>query len=226
MKKTLYCYLLLALSLFVSCSKSNSTDDDFDFTGGFVAGTYWPFALQNTWKLVDDQGNEQIYLINNAINYEGKTYYQLKPEGTEVGFTYPAAMGSENGLFTSYYGSNTANGVTISAGKIAYINTNKAVNEVWTAEMTLNVSGLANGIMKYKHTGEIYEKNVTVTVNGRKFRDVIKAELHQEIFNSISGITTEITYDIWLALGIGIIQDSTTIDGETTTYQLTNYSVK
>lgn len=79
----------------------NPEDNEFDLGGGFVSGTYWPLALQNSWKLIDADGNEQHFLINNNISVGGKTFYQFAQFGIDDIFNYPLSVSAENGVYTS-----------------------------------------------------------------------------------------------------------------------------
>lgn len=226
MKKAFYTILLGAAALFVSCSKSNSIKDEQDLGGGFVSGTYWPLAIGNSWKMIDSDGEEQQYLIDKSIVNQGQTYYQFKQFDEGNSMNYPLSIKSENGVYTSFYGAVNSNGVSISAGDIIYLKTNAALGEIWTDEMTLNISGSANGTMKFVHKGKIFEKNSNVMVKGKNYKNVIKIELIQSITNSLTAITQQLTYHIWLADGIGIIYESVDTGDDVSVLEMVSYHVK
>ena len=72
----------------------------------------------------------------------------------------------------------------------------------------------------------IAEKNVTKTINGKVYSNVIhtKAELQ---YNTGSGFLTVATYDFYLAMGIGLVESDSSIGGALyQTETITSYSIK
>lgn len=222
--------LLLALLLvFSSCSKSNDDTEPAPGEGGYVSGTYWPYAVGNTWNLVnmEDPEDKYQYLIHKSLTHEGKTYFQFKPVGTTAEVALNDGFREDNGVFISLHGATSQMGINTAAGTATYINTNLKVNEIWKEKITLQISGLASGAITHSNEGRILEKVTSAVVNGKTYKDVIKAELKKSIHNSISGYTNHITYETWLAKGIGIIFEKTTYDNSyTESYGLVNYTVK
>lgn len=218
------------MCVFTSCSKSNDEPDEpGSGDGGYVGGTYWPFAIGNTWYLVNPEDSEDTYeyIINKTITYEGKTYFQVKPINIGDDVNVPGGFREDKGVFTTYHAATSNMGTNTSAGTLTYINSNLKPGEVWKDDMTIQITGAATGTIKYNNEGKIIEKLNTVAVNGKTYKDVIKTELKQTIHHSLTGITYKITYEQWLAKGIGLIYDKTTYDdSETTVYELKSYTVK
>lgn len=230
MKNYFYYSLIALMCVFTSCSKSNNApDDSTPGEGGYVSGSYWPFAIGNAWYLVNPEDAEDTYdyIINKSVTYEGKAYFQVKPIASGDDMNVAGGFREDKGVFTTYHAATSMAGVNTSAGILTNINTNLKPGEVWKDEMTLQVTGVATGTIKYKNEGKIVEKLNTVVVNGKTYKDVIKTELKQTILQSLTGITYKITYEQWLAKGIGLIYDKTTYDdSDVTTYELRNYTVK
>lgn len=214
------------MCVFTSCSKSN---DEPDEPGSVEGGTYWPFAIGNAWYLVNPEDPEDTYeyIINKTITYEGKTYFQVKPINIGDDVNVPGGFREDKGVFTTYHAATSNMGTNTSAGTLTYINSNLKPGEVWKDDMTIQITGAATGTIKYNNEGKIIEKLNTVAVNGKTYKDVIKTELKQTIHHSLTGITYKITYEQWLAKGIGLIYDKTTYDdSEITVYELKSYTAK
>lgn len=228
MKNYFYSSLIALLCVFTSCSKSDDNGQEPGTgDGGYVSGSYWPFALHNSWYLVNaDEAEKSDYLIHKTLTHEGKTYFQFKPIGTDADVELTDGFREDNGLFTALHGATSIMGVNTSAGTISYINTNLNVGEVWKDELTLTISGLASGTIKHSNEGKIIEKADQVTINGKTYRDVLKTELKTTITNSQTAYNLKATYEIWLAEGIGIIYEKTTFGNEPgVSYGLVAYSV-
>lgn len=99
-------------------------------------------------------------------------------------------------------------------------------SEVWTDQVTLNISGAASGTLKHTNEGKILAKTTSVAVNGKTYKDVIKTETKKTVRNSITGYSLTIIYEAWLAKGVGLIYEKNTYDNEVVEqYQLTSYSL-
>lgn len=231
MTKLLFYPLIVLLCVFSSCSKSeNKPDETPPGEGGYTSGTYWPLALNNAWNMInpeDPTDKSANRLIHKKITYEGKTYFQFKPINIEVDAELTDGLREEKGVFIELHGATSQTDVNTSAGTITSINTNLKVGEIWKDEMTLKVSGLASGAIKHLNEGKILEKAASVTVNGKTYKDVLKTELKKTITISTSNSTLNITYETWLAKGIGVIFEKTTFDNsESISYNLVSYTVK
>ncbi|WP_164122251.1 hypothetical protein [Sphingobacterium sp. xlx-130] len=229
MKNTLFYALAALLFVFSSCSKSNYDTEPTPGEGGYVSGTYWPYAVGNAWYLVnpEDPEDKSDYIIHKSLTYEGKTYFQFKPVGTTVEVELNDGFREDNGVFISLHGATSQMGINTSAGTATYINTNLKVGEVWKEEVTLQITGQASGTITHHNEGRILEKAANATINGKTYKDVVKSELKKTIYNSITGYTQKITYETWLAKGIGIIFEKTTYDDSySDSYGLVSYTVK
>lgn len=230
MKNYFYSSIIALLCVFSSCSKSENKPDESDIGGGgYVSGTYWPYAINNAWSLVNPENPEDKseYIIHKTTTYDGKTYFQFKPVGIDVDIEQSIGFREDKGVFIEYHGAMKSMDVNTSAGTMTSINTNLNVNEPWTDVMTLTISGAASGTIKHTNKGKILEKANRVTINGKEYKDVLKTELKKSVFNSLTGVTIDMTYERWLAKGIGIIYEKNTYDDLfSERYHLVNYRIK
>lgn len=227
MKINLSYFLLLFISVFTACSKSDSVSPD-ENGGGSETNSYWPLKIGNQWDLVnpEDNNDKMDYLVHKSLVHEGKTYFQFKPIGLEEeNLNY--GIREENGVFYELHGAMVQNGTTISAGTIISMNLNLNVGQVWKDETTLKVTGLSSGTVKHVNEGKILEKLDNVTINGKNYKNIIKTETKKTIINSINNYTIVITYETWLAKGVGLIFEKTTFsESEQVSYGLVNYVLK
>lgn len=230
MKKIIYYSFAALFLVFTSCSKSNNNPEEpGKGDGGYVGHTYWPYAVNNAWYMVnkEDPNDKSDLIIHKELTYKGKTYYQFKPIGSIDGIELTDGFREENGVFISLYGATSGMGVNTSAGTVIEINTNLKVGELFKDEVTLIVSGLASGTIKHINESKILEKVPSETINGKKYQDVIKIEVKHTAINSITGNTVIITYERWLAKGIGLIYEKTKYGASAIEeYILSSYSVK
>lgn len=225
MKNTLNYFLVLLVSVFTACSDSDSIiPDDEDSP----ANSYWPLKIGNRWNLVntEDDSDEMAYYVHKTVAHDGDVYYQFQPIGLEEEeLTY--GVREEDGVFYELHGAIAHDGNTISAGTITSMNMNLNVGQVWKDEMTLNITGDAIGTVKHVNEGKILEKADNVTVNGKTYKNVIKTSTTKTITNSIAGYTMVITYESWLAKGVGLIYEKTTYgEAEEVSYGLVDYVLK
>ncbi|MVZ65685.1 hypothetical protein GQF61_07430 [Sphingobacterium sp. DK4209] len=229
MKNPINYLLILFLSIFASCSKSDDNSLPDDNHGGPLSNSYWPLAVGNTWNLanIDNSQEKSTYFLHKSIQHEGKTYYQFKPVGTDLEVEITDGIREDNGIFYELHGATSAMGVNTSPGVITSINLNLAVGAIWKEEVTLNITGLASGTIKHTNEGKILAKSASESINGKTYKDVIKAETKKTVRNSISGYTLTIIYETWLSKGVGIIYEKSTYDAnEVERFGLVSYTLK
>lgn len=219
--KVLTSILVCSVITFSSCSDSN----DNDLVSPSLQ-SYWPLKTGNTWHLEDKANKDSLnYTIFHKINVENKEYYSFIDQNDTV--NYPLAVQESNGIFRMYYAPTTQGNAQIGGGNITYLQLQKAVNEVWTDNMTLSYKTAATeGTLTYTHTGKIIDKKDSEEINGKTYRDVIKTELIQKISNSVTKETTEIKEEYWLAKGIGPLKATLSGDDFNNTYELVDYKLK
>lgn len=204
-----------------SCSDSDEPNAIFP-----IDQSYWPFKTGNEWNLQGATSEDNMtYDIFHKVSFEGKEYYSFIDQSDE--YSYPVAVNEDKGVFKMYYAPHNQQGVNIGGGSITYINLQKAVNEVWTDNMTLTfTSSHGSGSLAYTFTGKITEKKEAETINGKTYKDVIKTVVEHKIFNSLTNITTIVEEETWLSKGVGPIRTITRGDDFEDVYSLVTYTLK
>lgn len=229
MKITINSLLLILLFGVTACTKSDDNDLPIDNDGGASSGSYWPFALGNTWELANtsNANDKSDYIIHKTVNFEGKTYFQFKPTGTDADIDLNNGVREDDGIFYELHGAPENQGVKVSQGTLTAINTNLNVGQVWKDEVTLTITGAASGSIKHTNEGKILQKSASENINGKKYNNVLKSEVKKTVYNSITGITFTIIYETWLAKGVGIIYEKSTYsETEVHSYGLISYKLK
>ncbi|WP_149524510.1 hypothetical protein [Sphingobacterium hotanense] len=229
MKNILQYLLALFLMVCSACSKSDDTGNPTIPGGGASSSSYWPLAVGNTWNLVNlnDPEDKSVYLLHKTVEHSGKTYFQIKPVGTNAKVELTNGIREEDGIFYELHGATSAMGVNTSAGVITSINTKLPVGATWKEDLTITVSGMASGTIKHSNEGKILAKSSSESIQGKTYKDVIKVETKKTVRNSISGQSLTLVYETWLCKSVGIIYEKTTYNGtHADQYQLVNYVLK
>ena len=218
-KSNFYLGLLLIATIFAGCKKGSSNHT----TPISGSSTYFPVTSGSSWVYNDAITNggtsiNTISMTGKTVVINGKTYYaalSISPtKGNDT--TYYYAANHEYAI----RGSNAAAGVTIEL---------QAGNDAQPAGYTWTTIPSDNGIigsLPAQTVNTIVEKNVTKTVNGKIFTNVIHTRANLQ-YNAGTGFLTVAVYDIYLALGIGLIEADSTIGGalyESDT--ITSYTIK
>jgi hypothetical protein len=240
-------FLVLTTFTFTSC-ETEPLDDDIDTSnpnpgggngGGVSTGDYWPTALNNQWIFKQDgvvQEPMKIVSINSINSYTYYTFDQLfgtSEEGTTAGVVARIRKNSgdyfikiEDFTFDTGFGiTGTLTGYEMLILK-DYLN----VNQTWSGSFTQTASftGIPGTTQTTTYTGVILEKNITVTVNGTSYTNVIKSKITQTVVSPGSPTATVAT-DYWFAKDIGPIKavSVTTDEGvtETISNELQSYIV-
>ena len=214
---------LIMLSVFslMSCSDS---DDPIAVLP--TEQSYWPLKTGNVWNLQGSTADDVMkYEIFHNVNYQGKEYFSFINQNDE--YSYPLAVNEDRGVFKMYFAPHNQQGAEIGSGSSSYINLQKAVNEVWTDNMTLTfTSSEGSGTLAYTYTGKITEKKESETINGKVYKDVVKTVVEHKIVNSLTNITTLVNEETWLAKGVGPIRTITSGDDFEDIYSLVTYQLK
>lgn len=212
----------LILLLFVvssSCKKESSTKDEDTIVK--TQDTYQPLSAGSYWKYTNTFGNSTETATNTITGkskkINNKTYYEIsqasKSTGTQLGYLY------NDDHSYMIRASTYMNGVVI---ELQYLTDNLAVGKTWTVPITDN--GQVNGIPA-RVIGKILEKNISHTVNGKAFINVIHSSL--DLQYDLGGYSTVITYEFYVAKGVGIIHTKSSSGGVVVaTSKLTEYSIK
>ncbi|MGB8191569.1 MAG: hypothetical protein WCF67_06605 [Chitinophagaceae bacterium] len=234
MKRSLY--LLAVLFVLASCQKEVGFDTPPGSGGsgggggtgtgggGTLPDTYQPVTKDSYWKYKDSAFTGLITLMTatgqqKTIN--SKIYQVIKSETTGQ----PVAEGY---FYTAkpIYGlrQDVNNGIATTI-EFTYLNDTASVGYKWTENMAP-----VNGNPARFH-GTIMERNISKTVAGKNFTNVIHTQLLLEYELPFFGWTEFAVYNYYVAKGIGIIRIETefTAFGQTgfrTVSDLIDYSIK
>lgn len=211
--------------LFVSVLSlsSCSSDDGGGNSNGTTTGNYWPMKVNNTWNFDNNGVNEQLKLTGTD-QFGGITYYEIQDDGNISGFdtqTWVAKNGAT--YFQKIADINTVqNGVTISIEgyQLPIFRDDLAVNETWSGTLNPNVTYNYNGLSgslptTVTYEGQITARDVTETVNGVSYPNVIKMTM--SAVTNVDGQTTEVFWEYWFAKDVGPIWEYEIFDNGTPT---------
>jgi len=228
LRNLLKIYAYLALMTFIAGCKLDKpilpkTTDTVDNTGGGTTNTtanYQPVTKGSYWryKIVSAGITDTTYTVmdGNVLTINGKKFY----EGTE---TYSDATGVDTGYLSNenhvYIDRSITGGIIVN---LYYLNDTTAVGHSWTSPV--NDSGYINGVAG-RFVGSITQRNVTKTVEGKKFTGVIHATVLLQ-YDYGNGFTTTLTYEVYVANNVGIIEIDSSGLGFTEVETLIDYSIK
>lgn len=222
-------FLLVAvIAVLASCQKEMSYDSS---TGGGPSGgggggstpdTYQPVTAGSFWKYKDSAFTGQVTLMTatgTKKTFGGKTYDVIKSE--------TAGQPAVEGYFyvaKPLYGirQDVNNGIATTI-EFIHLNDTASVGYSWTDNMP-PVNGLSA-----RFNGTIMERNISKTVTGKNFTNVIHTQLELEYEIPVLGWTSFAVYDYYIAKGVGIIRIETTqtFGGSLRTVaDLIDYSIK
>jgi hypothetical protein len=205
--------------LFTACGKKTSDDPDPD--GSSTTSTsYQPLSVNSNWTYLTDYptaDNVVLTATASTQTFNKKAYTVVQAKG--------AKLGTQNQYF---YNANHLYNYRVPVDGLGtidftYLNDNAAANATWTANVTDD--GTLNGIPA-RMTGTIAEKDVTKTVSGKKYTDVIHTTVLLQYQLIAPTYTTLATYDFYVAKGIGIVEMDSNTYGVTSTLKLQSYQIK
>lgn len=200
---------------------------------GTTSGDYWPSAINNQWTYsMNGTTSPPLKMIGTAT-FNGRTYYKFSPQsgsgGSSTATGVTTWLNKNNGVYNLKTDDMTINagGMTGTQTGFEYIilKDNLPVNATWTGtySQTTSLTGLPGMVQTINYVGKILEKDVTATVNGQNFTNVIKVNIRREI--SILGIITIAEEEYWFSKNVGIIKSILNNEGETFESILVNYTV-
>ncbi|MBO9636491.1 MAG: hypothetical protein J7578_25545 [Chitinophagaceae bacterium] len=224
MKKNILFFFILAL-VATSCQKEVSEEVPTNNPGGPVtADGYQPLTAGTSWKYRQTgMPDYSIIVTSNKKTVGGIQYVELS--GDQVG----AVTGS------SWFGISGNNYYLKSAGTVPsggsfdltqlYLNDKEAVGHNW------NISGGQANNISAKVPGKIIEKDITLTVQGKTYNNVIHTQTNIiYVMPAPFGEMSTLFYDYYVAKGVGIVKLITSIDEDMTTVistmELLEYSIK
>ncbi len=191
--------------------------------GGTTADTYQPVTKGSFWKYKDSAltGATTLMTITGQQKTIGSRTYQVVTSETTGQPPAEAYFYVAKPVFGLRQDVNNGIATTI---EFIYLNDTASVGYTWTDNMP-PVNGLAA-----RFIGTIMERNISKTVAGKNFTNVIHTQLNLEYDLPILGWTNFAVYDYYIAKGVGIIRIETTSTfggfGIKTVADLIDYSIK
>lgn len=195
---------LLAVALFAtSCKKEKSIEPNVPGGSGSDGGNYQPSSKNSYWK----------YKVTGSVNYETtntSTGQARTINGiTGIGFnsTSTAQPGTSEGVFAikDHVYSLVQKGTSPNSGasfdlSFPYLNDTASVGYSWRHN-----GGQANGLQAIFDC-KVIEKGISVTVEGKTYKDVIHTEV--ELLYNMPGFgeISFMIYDFYVARNVGIVQ--------------------
>lgn len=227
MKKVLLGLVVLT-ALATSCKKEKSTEPNLPGSGADGGGNYQPKSKNSYWK----------YKTTGSLNYEATNTStgQARTVNGITGIVYTSTSTAQAGTTEGVFGIKDHNYYMIQKGDLPnsgatfdlsfrYLNDTASIGYAWRHD-----AGQANGIQAI-FEGRIVEKGITVTVEGKTFKDVIHSEV--ELLYNMPGMgeVSFTIYDFYVAKNVGIVQIITTGDpllmqGLKTSTNLIDYHIK
>ena len=217
-KHRLYFYAAILL-LIAGCKLDKPDYTNFLATANsyqpVTKGSYWTYQENASGDL--DTSTTTITGFSTAIN--GRAYYQVSTSYRSQVFPTDSGYFSNSGHIYTTLGKSESDTL-----ETYYLNDTTAVNGSWIAKV--NGSGTLSGYPA-RFAGQIVEKNISRTVNGKSFVNVIHTKGYlQYDYGTGSGYTTVISFDYFVAKGIGIIEEDASGSGFTTVRTILDYSIK
>jgi hypothetical protein len=217
MKRNLLIILAALVLFFTSCKK-----DPANMTP-LSADSYFPVTAGSTWRYFDIKQDGTTDTITRKATgattvFNGKTYYNVSSKSTE------------SGAGTEYY--YAANHIFSMRALNAYAGTTvdlKLFNDTVSVGTNLISEPTDNGMIgnvPVRTISTVVEKNITKTVGGKTFNNVIHTQVDFQ-YDFSEGYGTSFIYDFFLAKGVGIIESQLTILGSVYEEEIIlDYSVK
>jgi hypothetical protein len=224
----LYAFIVLA-TLVSGCVKldkpilpktTDTVSNGGGSNGGSTTANYQPVTKGSSWTYKNTSGGvtDTTYTVmdGNVSVIDGRNFY----EGQE---TYSDESGTQTGYLANeghvYIDRSTTNSITVN---LYYLNDTTAVGHGWVSP--INESGYVNGSAG-QFVGTIINRNVTKTVEGKTYSQVIHSEVLLQ-YDFGSGFTTYLTYEVYVANNVGIIEIDSSGLGFTGVETLIAYTIK
>lgn len=218
----LFAFMIAATSL-TSCD-NESIDSAIDLSnpeipggGGTSSGDYWPTAVNNQWTYTQNGTAQPPMKMIATEVFNNKTYYKFAPiTGSGTGTTASATtwLNKNNGSYTLKTGDLDIGVPGMSATQTGFeyviLKDNIEVDQTWTGtySQTTTYAGIPPIVQTTNYTGKILAKNVTETVDGETYTNVIKMNMNQQTV--VQGMSFSIVNtEYWYAKNVGVIKTKT-----------------
>lgn len=207
-----------------SINVNKNTDADAASVPLSNADTYQPITKGSTWTYSVDFGR-QTYTTTATMTgdrsiFNGKTYYNMAATSTIQG----GVSGISYFYSSAHLYSNRATSLVQNAlVDMPYLIDTISVGKTWSAKV--NDAGAINGVPG-RFVGTMMERNITKTVEGKTFKNVMHTQI--ELQYNLSGTFESFgNYDYYIAKGVGLIELDASAFGVTLSQEtLKSYSIK
>jgi hypothetical protein len=214
MKKGLVLVLCITVCWVTGCKKDSNANLSADSYLPLTQGSLWKYSYQTNGGTTD---TITISMTGGSTQINGKTYYNASSVykgGNSLGYFY---------VGNHIYATRTIDNGSGSAMEFQLLNDIAPVGYQWITSPTDNGKV---GSVPARTVNTIKEKNITRQLNGRTFTDVTHTQVELQ-YDFGSGFETSITYDFYLAKGIGLIEnDANTLNTLVETETLFDYTIK
>jgi len=206
---------------------------DLSSGGGSSSGDYWPTAINNEWIMERDGVALDPIKIIGTGNFGGQTYYKFAPQsgsGSTTSGSVTNWLNKNNGVYKLKTDDIVINAGGLTGTQSGYefiiLKDNIAVGQTWTGSytQTTTYSGIPPITLTINYTGTILAKNVSATVDGETYNDVIKVSFVQN--TSMAGVPpTTINSEYWFAKNVGVIKSISNDSGNIYESILVDYTL-
>ena len=214
MKSGLKAVLFLAVFCFFSCKKDKNEAPSLNDYLPLTNGSAWKYSYASDGGSTDTL---TITMTGGTTRINGKTYYNVTStykQGFSLGYFYAG---------NHFYATRTVALGSNVAMEFQLLNDTASVGYHWISSPTDD--GTVSNIPA-QTINTIMEKGISRVENGRTFSGVIHTRVELQ-YNYGSGYQTYITYDFYLAKGVGLIEsDANTLDSFFETENLFDYTIK
>ena len=230
MKKINLKFTLIFFFFFLSLSSCSNDDGESVPDYGISTGNYYPLTENNKWWYLD---NGEVKLISiGSINYFGDTPYHRIFNSNSNLESWMIKRGASYFQKSGSTFMDLGNGNTLFLGEyeIKILKDDVLAGGTWSDNLTLDVRVYGGGNpvslpATLTYTSTVLERNVTETIEGNTYTNVIKVNMHA--LESVNSYNTTIESEYWFAKDIGLIKEITTSssDNITKVSYLTSYEL-
>ena len=214
----------------------NPSDPNNPGEPGTSTGDYWPMAVNNEWVFLEDGDLNDPMKITGTENINGATYYKINYSFVDAGTdsmtgTADTGLRKNGGEYSMRVSVNVPDqeGIEINVTPYEFIvlKDNLAAGQTWTQSVIQTTTYVGIPMppieLTINFTGTILEKDVTATVNGVTYDNVIKVKLAQQV--NMMGQITNTESVLWYAKNVGPIRSQSTGGGLDILQELDSYVV-
>lgn len=225
-------FKILSLLFLSAFSLSSCSSDDAGESNGITTGNYFPMAVNNKWQYFNDVEATEVDLVGTTT-FDGETYYEMTDTDNDDLISIQTWVNKRG---ASYYQkaspSTQTQGslfITIAGFEMKMFQDDLQVGETWSGstkpKVTYTGSSSGSTTATINYEGKIIARDVSVTLGGVTYTNVIKTEMH--VTEKVNSQTVTIDGENWYAKDIGLIYDSATMstDNITKTRYLTSYDL-